>query len=259
MKGVVLERVSRRHAGRHRPRHSRARRAGRRARAGRVLSLLSRRHHLPGRRRSRRGLGAPRHCRRDRRLPVRRARQRRAVGGVSRVAAEEGRRAHRAQVRAAHRQPHVRRPRSVCAGGGLAGEGHRAGLARPEHHRLSRPSICRGRWWRPTRIDRRGGARRSVRQPDHQYRSPRRSSSSAGGGAIAVSVGGRDIAAHRRDLCRGPGRRVVRTLRQHRSPRGRGQRRRCGRRASGWPAAPGCRSGSCNNRCLTQSAICTSD
>ena len=66
---------------------------------------------------------------------VRRARQRRAVGGVSRIAAEEGRRADRAQVRAADRQPHVRGPRSVCAGGGLPGQGRRAGVARQEHLR----------------------------------------------------------------------------------------------------------------------------
>ena len=60
------------------------------------LRVLSRRHDLPRGRRSRRGLGAPRHGRRRRRLPLRRARQRRADGGVRTNAAEARRRADRA-------------------------------------------------------------------------------------------------------------------------------------------------------------------
>ena len=132
LKGVVLERVPGRHARRHRPRHSRARRAGRRARARRVLSILSGRHDLPRRRRSGRRIVAPRHRRRHRRLPIRGARQRRAVGGVSRIAAEEGRRADRAKVCAADRQPHLRGTRSICAGRRLPRQGGRAGVARQE-------------------------------------------------------------------------------------------------------------------------------
>ena len=54
-----------------------------RAAAGRGLPLLPGRDHLRRGRRSRRRLGAPRHRRRGRRLPVRRARQRRADGRSS--------------------------------------------------------------------------------------------------------------------------------------------------------------------------------
>ena len=85
-----------------------------------------RRHHLPRGGRSRRRLGAPRHRRRSRRLSVRRARQRRADRGVPRDAAEADRRADRAAVRAADGEPHVRRTRSVRAGGRVAGQRHPA-------------------------------------------------------------------------------------------------------------------------------------
>ena len=67
--------------------------AGGRARAGGVLSLLSGRHGLPRRRRSRRGIEATRHRRGHRRLSLRRAGQRRADRRVPRDAAEACRRA----------------------------------------------------------------------------------------------------------------------------------------------------------------------
>ena len=48
---------------------------------------------------------------------------------------EAHRRADRAAVRAADREPHVRRARSVRAGGGVAGQGHSAVRARPHRDR----------------------------------------------------------------------------------------------------------------------------
>ena len=85
---------------------------------------------------------------------VRRARQRRADGGLPGDAAEEGRRADRAALRAADGEPHVRRPRSVRAGGGVAGEGrapaafgragHRLPAARPAAAASSTATCCAG-------------------------------------------------------------------------------------------------------------------
>ena len=74
--------------------------------------------------------------RRHRRLPLRRARQRRADAGPARDAGEEDRRADRAPLRAADRQPHVRGARSLRAGRRLARQGHPALGARPAGRRL---------------------------------------------------------------------------------------------------------------------------
>ena len=60
------------------------------------------------------------------------------------TAAEAGRRAHRAPLRAADGQPHVRGARSLRARGGVAGEGHPADRARP--HRDRRTSVSTFRW-----------------------------------------------------------------------------------------------------------------
>ena len=122
------------------------RRPCRRARAGRRVPLLSRRDHFSGRRRSGRRLVAPRARRRSGRLPVRRAGQRRAVGRLRRdrrpLAVVE---LTERPVRAADRQPHVRRTRSICAGGGLAGDRHRADGARPSRRRGASARGARGR------------------------------------------------------------------------------------------------------------------
>ena len=165
-----------------------------------------RRHDLPGGRRSGRRIGAPRHRGRSRRLSVRRARQRRADGGASRDSpAEAGRRAHRAALRAPDREPHVRGPRSVRAGGRLAGEGHRAVGARAAGDATISCSTCPRRAWMTDRDRRRGAARRSLRQPGHQHRSQERSRRCAQGGAIQIDAGrpahrppGRDLRRSRR-------------------------------------------------------------
>ena len=82
---------------------------------------------------------------------VRRARQRRAVGGVRRSAAEARRRTDRAQVRARHREPHVRRPRSIRAGGRWLAKGINItwlGKTITDFHTIA----CRGRRSRAMRF-----------------------------------------------------------------------------------------------------------
>ena len=114
-----------------------ARRARGRAAARRDLSLLSRRHGVSGRRRSRRRIGAARHRRRGGRLPLRRARQRRAD---ARSCARRRRAGSSSCPSAATRRPtvtpDVRGPRSLRARGGVAGQGHAALRARARRHRL---------------------------------------------------------------------------------------------------------------------------
>ena len=151
-----------------------ARRAGRRARARRGVPVLSRRHDFPGRRRSRRRLDAPR---RSRPKPATTRFVAPDNGVLTLVldehAAEARRRADRATLRAADGQPDVRRARSVRAGRGLAGArastlaalGRAAGA--PCSVSTSRSPTRRRRQHR-----RRGAARRSLRQPDHEYRPP---------------------------------------------------------------------------------------
>ena len=111
------------------------------------------------------------------------------------------------------------RDRFAPAAGFLA-KGVALVVARQEPSRTSTRSICRGRWCRRTelsgevvRVDRFGNLitnidRRTFEQFAERRRDRRRRRRP------------RDP-AHRRDLCRGAGRRVVRTLRQHRSPRDR--------------------------------------
>ena len=134
-------------ARRHHPRCGRPRRPRGRAAARRDLSLLSRRHHVSGRRRSWRRVGAARHRRRGRRLSLRRARQRRSDRGPARNAAATRRRALGTALRAADRDADVRGPRSVRARGGVAGQGHAAHRPRPHGDRLSpaRYPASRGR------------------------------------------------------------------------------------------------------------------
>ena len=97
-----------------------------RARAGGQLQVLSHGHDLPGRRRSGRGVGPARHRGRHRRLPVRGPGQRRADGRAQGNARPACRRAHRAAICPGHREPHVRGARPLCAGGRVAGQGHRS-------------------------------------------------------------------------------------------------------------------------------------
>ena len=82
---------------------------------------------------------------RSRRLPVRRARQRRADGGPARRPAQAHRRADRAPLRAADREPHVRGARSLRAGRRLAGQGDPALGARPAGHDFQQLDIPRPR------------------------------------------------------------------------------------------------------------------
>ena len=184
-----------------------ARRARRRARAGRLLPLLSRRH------RSSWSSSIRASGRRAAALPPRPATtgSSRPTTACCRRCSDESppkkrRRADRAQVRAA-------RPSAARSKAAIASRRPPAGWPRasrwPRSARASRTSsrsICRAPSVHGDEVDRRGRARRSLRQPDHQHRSARRSSSWRSGGAIAVAVGGTRDAAPRRDLCRGAGR-----------------------------------------------------
>ena len=88
--------------------------------------------------------------RRSRRLPVRRARQRRAdARSLDEHPPKRDRRAERAAVRAADGQPHVRGARSLRAGGRVAGERHRPRRARPPRRPDCTASRCRSRVDRP--------------------------------------------------------------------------------------------------------------
>ena len=133
MKGVVARDLPRRDARRHHPRHRRARRARRRARArarryrtfppARSSSSSS----IPGVGSARRGIAAEagdhRFVAPDNGV---------LTAGPRRARAEADRRADRAEVRAADRQPDVRGTRSLCAGRRLAGQGIDArALGRP--------------------------------------------------------------------------------------------------------------------------------
>ena len=213
-------------AGRHHARHHRRTTCSTgalRARGG--VRVLSRRHHLPGGRRSGRRLGAPRHRRRGGRLPLRRARQRRADAGLPRDAAEEGRRADRAPLRAADREPHVRGARSVRAGGGLAGQGHsarrRSAARSPTIQRLDIP-LPDGRATRcggvVLRVDRFGNLVTNIDR--------RRSRRSRGSGADHASTPAATASrGSSPPTPRSRAGRSLRAVRQHRSPRARRQRR----------------------------------
>ena len=96
-------------------------------------------------------------------------------------AAAEGGRAHRAEVRAAHHQPHVRGPRSLRAGGRLARQG------RSRWRRSAAASATMPAWSCPTRarprrassgvvlhVDRFGNCITNIERRDVDKRGPRR-------------------------------------------------------------------------------------
>ena len=137
------------------------------------------------------------------------------------------RRADRAPVRAADREPHVRGARSIRAGGRLA-------RARASSWRRSGAPVDRStaraaarRTSDAERHRRRSAARRSVRQSGHEHRSARRSSALRA--TSAVIVGRRRAVSHRRwssHLRRRRRRaRSARSFGSTRPPRDRGQRR----------------------------------
>ena len=150
-------------------------------------------------------------------------------------AAEARRRADRAAVRAADRQPDVRRTRSLRAGRGVARQGHRADGARPARPApiaSPRPAAAaRRRRPRSTgevlRVDRFGNLITNIdRKTFEQARRRRRSTS---------SVGAHQVSQGRLDLRRRAAGRGLRALRQHRSPRDRRQRRERRRAARSRP------------------------
>ena len=168
----------------------------------------------------------PRPRRRSRRLHVRGARQRRADGGLPRDAAEAGRRAHRAQVRA--RRPSAARSKAAIASR-RPRDGWRKASALDVARARARPTITCSPFPPPAvrrrRDHRRSAARRSLRQPDHATSSTRTFDQLARGTAIAVTRRRpRRRRARGRHLRRGGARRGLRALRQHRSPRDRGER-----------------------------------
>ena len=213
-----------------------ARRARGRAAARRVLSLLSCRHHLPRGRRSRRRLGAARHGGRGGRLPVRRARQRRADRVLRETPPQARRRADRAPLRAADGEPDVRGPRPFRARGRVAGQGHAADRARPHRHGLSPPRHPAARRRAATtlrgvvlRVDRFGNLVTNIDRKTFE--------AFAKQGEFRILAGGTPVdrlVSTYAEIAAGRG---VRALRQLRPPRARGQRRQRGR--TPWRSARG--------------------
>ncbi len=133
-----------------------------------------------------------------------------------------------------HRQPHVRGPRSLRAGGRLACPGHRRSRHfgpvigdRSARHARAPSAVT------DARRRRRSPARRSLRQSDHEHRSTRRWRLSPARDRIEVARG----AAEHRSRSSGPTptrrRTALRAHRQHRPSRDCGQRRQRRRRRLG--------------------------
>ena len=160
--------------------------------------------------------------------------------------AEASGRADRAEVRAAHRQPHVRRARSLRAGGGVARQGHRSRGARTlgrrdpaARHPAAGARLTAG-------IDGAGAARRPLRQPDHATSIAGRSRRSPAVRWTSASGRTRSRASSRPTPTRR--RRGLRAVRQHRSSRGGGQRRQRRRGARSAAAARPCTSPAAHDR-----------
>ncbi len=175
------------------------------------------------------GLATARHRGRSRRLPVRRARQRRADRRPAGHAAEAGRGTDRAAVRAADREPDVRRARSVRARCRVAGQGDSAGRARAavtDYQQLDIPQTQSAR----RELSGRRAAGRSFGNLVTNI--DRRTFEAFSRGQPVALIGRR---ASRSPASSRPtpisARRSLRALRQHRPPRIRRQRRERCRRA----------------------------
>ena len=173
-----------------------------RAGTGGVLPVLPAGHDLPGRRRSWRGVGAPGPRRRGRRLPLRGARQRRADGRLRRDAAEARGVADRAPLRAADDQQDVRGPRSLRAGGRVAGPRGRGESARLGRARLRAPRDSRSRSRTATgsraavlRVDRFGNLVTNIPRAMVERL--------AGRGPIRITAGATSVGQPRGDVRRG--------------------------------------------------------
>ena len=169
--GCRAERLPGRDAGRHRPRHSRPRRAGRRAGTCGLLSLFSARHHFSRRRRSRASV------RRAAALPPSAATtgsSRRTTACCRRCFARRRRRKVVELTERKYARPTVSRtfegrdrfaPAAGWLAKGIALVSLGKSISNYQVLDLPRPVVTAGRH------QRRNGARRSLRQPDYQYRS----------------------------------------------------------------------------------------
>ena len=150
---------------------------GRRARARRGLSVFSARHDLPRRRRSRRRIARRGIARRGRRLPVRGAGQRRADRRPRRASARKRvvelteRNCARPTVSRTFEGPRSLRARRAR---GSPRASTSTALGRPAGADPAPRDSAAGAS-RPDAIDGEVAARRSLRQPDHQHPTARRS------------------------------------------------------------------------------------